>query len=108
MSVLRVLCILKYRLAIYRISRLERNIGIGKQIEFNYSPHPHVKIQIMTGNFSGLVPGYQATPQNFIEAMLGITFEDKINRVYKKVKRQCDELNYSESRIKYYVEVNND
>lgn len=97
----------------YKISRLERNLGIRGQIEFNYRSHTHVtndcvRIQIMTGNFSGLGPGYQVAPPNFIEAILGVTFEDKINHVYKKVQNQCDKLNYSESCIKYYIEVNND
>jgi len=102
---LKLLNKLRHAFVNYKISRIERDLGFlnpPSTPDTKYWPGCHasssgVLINIMTGAFSGLWPGYHVSPPNLLESLAGITFEDKINRTFKKVQTICDKMNKAES-----------
>ena len=104
----KLLSKLRHAFVKYKISRIERDLGfLEYDIPQNnkYWPSCHassvgVLITIMTGTFSGLWPGYHVSPPNLLESFAGITFEDKINRTFKKVQKRCNQMNKAEAYAK--------
>lgn len=108
MKVFQIINKCRHRFIEYKISKLEKELEVeysSKRPIKKYRPRckvtaAGVNITIMTGAFSGLMPGYHVSPPNMLESLMGITFEDKINKMYKKVQNRCNKMNESESHAK--------
>ena len=111
MTFLKRLSRVRHAFVKYKISRIERDLGFlefGIPYDIKYYPSCQatitgVTITIMTGAFSGLSPGYHVSPPNILESLLGITFEDKINRTYRKVQSRCDKMNMAEASTTPFI-----
>ena len=94
----------KHMFVKHNISRLDV-LDSGPHPDHKYWPSCSIStyrvlITIMYGDFIMLSPGYPISPPNLLEYLVGITFEDKINRTSKKVQNRCDKMNKAESYAK--------